>query len=92
MILYSPGRTSLHLVPDMASADTEYSFIFNFEQVSAQCNVRSVLILSLQEFDHDSVSGWMEENWVSVCSWSSLLYLVMVVGGSAAMRDRSVSH
>ena len=37
MILYSAGRTSLHLVPDMASAHTEYSFIFNFEQVSAQC-------------------------------------------------------
>ena len=54
-------------------------------------SVRSVLILSLQEFDHDSVSGWMEENWVSVCSWSSLLYLVMVLGGSAVMRDRSVS-
>ena len=41
-----------------------------------------------QEFEHDSVAGWMERSWVSVCSWATLLYLLFVVSVRTAMRDK----
>merc|ERR1711990_355904 len=58
--------------PDMAAPSPKYSYIFNFEK----------------EFQDDAVAGWMEESWLSVCSWSTAVYLIFVLGGQAAMKDR----
>ena len=45
-------------------------------------------LLSLQEFQHDSVKDWMEASWVSLCSWATAVYLVFVFGVRAFMTDR----
>ena len=45
-------------------------------------------LLSLQEFQHDSVKDWMEASWVSVCSWATAVYLLFVFGVRAFMADR----
>jgi len=55
------------------SSFPDYSYVFNFEK----------------GFDHGSVKGWMEENWISLCSWSTAIYVAFVFGVQAYMKDRA---
>jgi len=50
----------------------QYSYVFNFEK----------------DFDHSSVKGWLEENWISLCSWSTAIYVAFIFGVQAYMKDK----
>merc|ERR1719357_1722206 len=49
-----------------------YSYMFNFEQ----------------EFEHSVVRLWMEDNWQGVCTWASIVYLLLIFGGQSLMANR----
>jgi len=49
-----------------------YSYVFKFEE----------------EFDHVEVRGKVEEVWVNVCTYASLVYLLVIFGGQYWMADR----
>jgi len=61
-------------VPDMIIEDQgrNYSYMFNFEQ----------------EFEHSVVRLWMEDNWQGVCTWASIVYLLLIFGGQSLMANR----
>jgi len=50
-----------------------HSYVFEFER----------------GFEHSSISGWMEQNWFSLCSWATAGYLAFVFGVQAYMKDRT---
>merc|ERR1711915_324339 len=58
--------------PPLDMAAVNHSYVFNFEK----------------DFEHSSIEGWMEENWVSLCSWATTVYLAFVFGVQSYMKDR----
>jgi len=56
----------------MAVQGYEYSYVFSFEK----------------EFAQSSIRGVMEQNWVPVCSFATLVYLVFIFTVQYHMRDR----
>jgi len=49
-----------------------YSYVFDFEQ----------------EFEHEDVKSWMDENWRQVCFYASGVYMLLIFGGQAYMANR----
>merc|ERR1711936_590420 len=45
-----------------------------------------------QDFEQSSIKGWMEQNWFSLCTWATCLYLVFIFGAQAYMKDREPFH
>ena len=80
-------------VPDMIIEDQgrNYSYMFNFEQVYFHfLRLIKKSILKIQEFEHSVVRLWMEDNWQGVCTWASIVYLLLIFGGQSLMANRSV--
>jgi len=50
-----------------------HSYVFEFER----------------DFKQSLIRGWMEDNWFSLCSWATALYLAFVFGVQAYMKDRT---
>ena len=72
---------------EVAGQGRNYSYMFNFEQVCRHCDdVTSESLL--QEFEHSEYRVWMEENWQTVCSWASAVYLLIIFGGQHLMANR----
>ena len=88
-------------LPDTVMAAAEgrnYSYMFNFEQVSPSHSHKRGSALSfllvvdcgccVQEFEPAEHRLWMEEHWVAVCLWASSLYLLLIFGGQHLMANR----
>ena len=88
-------------LPDTVMAAAEgrnYSYMFNFEQVSPSHShkrgsaVSFLLVVDcgccVQEFEPAEHRLWMEEHWVAVCLWASSLYLLLIFGGQHLMANR----
>jgi len=53
-------------------SDIKYPFLMDFEK----------------NFQQNMIRGWMEENWIWICSLSSIVYLLFIFGVGYIMRDR----
>jgi hypothetical protein len=66
-----------------------YSFVLGFEQVGiVLLLVSHFVLLSLQDFEQSSISGWMDTNWIPICSWATAVYLVFIFSVQSYMKDR----
>ena len=45
-------------------------------------------MLTGQDFEQSSIRGWMNTNWVSTCSWATVLYLAFIFGVQSYMKDK----
>jgi len=59
-------------IPTMAVPGPNYTFVMGFEE----------------NFQQSSVRGWMDDNWVSTCSWATAAYLIFIFGVQSYMKDR----
>eukprot|EP00090_Calanus_glacialis_P031489 TRINITY_DN5205_c0_g1_i1.p1 TRINITY_DN5205_c0_g1~~TRINITY_DN5205_c0_g1_i1.p1 ORF type:complete len:286 (-),score=49.11 TRINITY_DN5205_c0_g1_i1:80-892(-) len=56
----------------MAVQEQNYTFVLGFEQ----------------DFEQSSIRGWMDTNWISICSWATAAYLVFIFSVQSYMKDR----
>jgi len=54
-------------------AGLNHSYVFHFER----------------DFEQSSIKGWMEQNWLSLCSLATAGYLAFIFGVQAYMKDRT---
>eukprot|EP00092_Neocalanus_flemingeri_P024393 GFUD01026449.1.p1 GENE.GFUD01026449.1~~GFUD01026449.1.p1 ORF type:complete len:270 (+),score=45.55 GFUD01026449.1:56-865(+) len=56
----------------MAVQGPNYTFVLGFEK----------------DFEQSSIRGWMDNNWVQICSWATAVYLIFIFSVQSYMKDR----
>lgn len=56
----------------MALQNQNFTFVLGFEQ----------------DFEQSSIRGWMDSNWIQICSLATVSYLVFIFGVQSYMKDR----